>query len=82
MREIIQLTVYADPSERSRAYITSHGTQKSFINGDNGDMYAMALEYVSYLTGGALRFVRKNGKKAPVAKQWNPTLWLERNKSK
>jgi hypothetical protein len=46
---------------------------------NDGDMYAMAAEYASHLTGGALKFIRKNGKPAPVMREWNPDKWLKKN---
>ena len=75
LHEIPKFTMSIDPKDRSRAYVTSHGNQNSFIN--NGDMYAMAAEYASYLSNGAVKFIRKDGKPAPIVESWNPVLWLK-----
>jgi len=80
MGERFIFSMSIDPKERDRAYVTSHGGQCTFIN-NNGDMYAMAAEYASYLTEGALTFIRKNGKPAPVMRDWNPLQWISENSS-
>jgi hypothetical protein len=77
MGELIRFSMSIDPKDRGRAYVTSHGCQITFMN--DGDMYAMAAEYASHLTGGALKFIRKNGKPAPVMREWNPDKWLKKN---
>ena len=67
-----------DPADRRRAYVTAYGGQASFIN--DGDMYAMALEYAVHITNGVLTYIRADGTEAPVVKEWNPQQWLVDNR--
>ena len=72
------ISLSVDPADRGRAFVTSCGGQASFIN--DGDMYAMALEYAVHITNGALTYIRADGTEAPAVKDWNPQQWLADNR--
>lgn len=61
--ERIQFSMSVDPADKNWACVTAYGCQHTFIN--TGDMYAMALRYASYLTGGSLTYVRGGVEEVP-----------------
>lgn len=72
----IQFSLYIDPADRSRACVTSHGNQLTFALPHRGDMYVMACCYASYISDGALTFIRKDGFTEPIPNTWDPERWL------
>ncbi len=73
----MKLYLSLDPNDRKWACITMYGGQVTFMS--KGDMYAMAAEYASYVTRGAITFIRKNGEVAPILQDWSPEKWPEEN---
>jgi len=75
--EAPRFTMYVDPANRERAYSTVHGAQNSFVGG--GDMYAMTLGYATYLSRGALEYIR-HGCVVPLSTRlhgWSAERWLK-----